>query len=400
MYKIRSEHEENTILLPATMDAHFPLLKYMFWSKGFCVVPLTGDNEFEIRSEGMKYANHDICYPFILMTGQVVLALKTGQYDPKKTFILMPTAGDACRGACYIGLMRQALKRAGYGEVRVLTINVRHVENDISLKINYDTAIRGLFGLYYGDLLMMLANQVRPYEVNKGETDALHEKWIRVLSKDLCFGKNLSLRKMKQNFDRIATSFEQIEKRSEKRKTVGIVGEFYVKYCALGNWDIIHYLEENGCEAFVNGASWYALYYIDSHKPDIINIERIGFELVKKIMVHVQEIMRKTMLRHGFKTLSSYKKTDENSRNEVSHNFLIGDGWLLGAEVIDYMTNGISKILCIAPFGCMPNVCEGRGLYPHLKRQFPEASIAVVETDMSGSKLNYYNRVQMLIAGR
>ena len=36
-------------------------------------------------------------------------------------------------------------------------------------------------------------------------------------------------------------------------------------------------------------------------------------------------------------------------------------------------------------------------LYPYLKRQYPETSIAVVETDMSGAKLNYYNRIQLLI---
>ena len=89
MYKILSEKEENTILLPATLDSHFPLLKYMFWSRGYCVVPLEESDEFEVRSEGLKYSNHDICYPYVLMTGQVVRALKSGLYDPKKTFILI-----------------------------------------------------------------------------------------------------------------------------------------------------------------------------------------------------------------------------------------------------------------------------------------------------------------------
>ncbi len=143
MYKIKSETEDNTILLPATLDAHFPLLKYMFWSKGYAVVPLDDADEFEIRQEGMKYANHDICFPFILMAGQVVRALRTGKYDPKKTFILMPTAGDACRGACYLGLMRKSLDKSGFADVRVMTINVRHVRDDISCKINLYTAVRG-----------------------------------------------------------------------------------------------------------------------------------------------------------------------------------------------------------------------------------------------------------------
>ena len=397
MYKILSDNEENTILLPATLDSHFPLLKYMFWSKGYKCELLDEGDEFTIRQEGMKYTNHDICYPFILIAGQTIIALKTGKYDPKKTFILIPTAGDACRGACYMGLMTRALKRAGFDEVRVMTINVRHVRDDISLRINLDTAIRGLFGLFYGDILMMLSNQVRPYEVNKGETTALYDHWIEVFSEDLRLGRNLSLGKMKKNFAKISESFAAIKKDGKPRQVIGVVGEFYVKYCALGNWDLIDYLEDNKCEAYVNGLSYYMLYYIDSHKPDKMNLERLGFEFVKKLMVDLQDSMRETMTKYGFKALSSYNTLDENSREIVSHNFQIGDGWLMGAELIDYIENDIKKVLCIAPFGCMPNVCEGRGLYPYLKRKYPGSSISVLEPDMSGSKMNYFNRVRMLI---
>ena len=397
MYKILNDKEENTILLPATLDSHFPLLKYMFWSKGYRVVDLIDEDEFTVRQEGLKYCNHDICYPFVLMTGQVVRAMKTGQYDPKKTYILMPTAGDACRGACYIGLMRRALDHSHFNDVRVLTINVRHVCDEISLKINYDTAIRGLFGLFYGDILMLLSNQTRPYEMNKGETDALKDQWIERLSKDIRLGKNLTIGRIKKNFRAIAESFSKIERDQKERKVVGIVAEFYVKYCALGNWDIIKFLENNGCEAHVNGASWYALYYIDSHKPDSFNLERVGFEAVKKLVVYLQDQMISTIKEFGFRSLNDYKTMEENSRELVSRQFTIGDGWLMGSEVIDYINSDIKRVLCIAPFGCMPNVCAGRGMYPYLQRKFPQANIAVVETDSSSSKLNYYNRVRMLI---
>ena len=50
MYKIKNDKEENTILLPATLDDHFPLLKYMFWSKGYSCVPLDENNEFPVFS--------------------------------------------------------------------------------------------------------------------------------------------------------------------------------------------------------------------------------------------------------------------------------------------------------------------------------------------------------------
>ena len=397
MYRILSETEENTILIPATLDNHFPLLKYMFWSKGYSVIPLDESDEFEIRQEGLKYSNHDICYPFVLMAGQVVRALRSGKYDPKKTFILMPTAGDACRGACYLGLLRRSLDKSHFEDVRVMTINVRHVRDDIQLKITLDTAIRGLFGLFYGDILMLLANQVRPYEVNKGETDALYKEWIDKLSEDLRLGKNLTLGKMKKNFRKIAESFAAIKRDGKKRTVVGVVAEFYVKYCGLGNWDLVKYLEDNGAEAHVNRVSWYMLYYIDSHKPAKYNLERLGFEIVKKLMVSCQSDMIEALHEYGFHCLNKYEDMAKGSEEYVSHTLTIGDGWLLGAEVCDYAHLGYKKVLCIAPFGCMANVCAGRGLYPHLQRKFPGTNIAVVETDSSSSKLNYYNRVQMLI---
>jgi predicted nucleotide-binding protein (sugar kinase/HSP70/actin superfamily) len=369
----------------------------MFWSKGYAVIPLDESDEFEVRQEGLKYSNHDICYPFVLMAGQVVRALRSGKYDPKKTFILMPTAGDACRGACYLGLMRRSLDKSHFEDVRVMTINVRHVRDDIQLKITLDTAIRGLFGLFYGDILMLLANQVRPYEVNKGETDALYKEWIEKLSEDLRLGKNLTLGKMKKNFRKIAESFSKIERDGKERTVVGVVAEFYVKYCGLGNWDLVKYLEENGAEAHVNGVSWYMLYYIDSHKPAKHNLERLGFEVVKKLMASCQNDMIDVLHEYGFHCLNKYEDMAKGSEEYVSHTLTIGDGWLLGAEVCDYAHLDYKKVLCIAPFGCMANVCAGRGLYPHLQRKFPNTNIAVVETDSSSSKLNYYNRVQMLI---
>ena len=397
MYRIRSMKEENTILLPATLDRHFPLLKYMFWSKGYRVVALSDDDEFTVREEGIKYVNHDICYPFVLMTGQVVRALKSGKYDPARTFILMPTAGDACRGACYIGLMKRSMLNAHYPQVRVMTANVRHVCDEISLKKSPDMAIRGLLGTYYGDILMLLVNQVRPYEINKGQTEELYRYWVKRLSKEIRLGKGWSLGHLKGNFERIAESFRKIPRRKEKRQVIGIVAEFYVKYCALGNWNVIDYLENNGCEAHVNGVSWYAMYYIDSHKPERWGLERVAFEAVKKLMAHVQDAMIGTLKRHGFRCLSRYDEMEQNSRFCVSRSLTVGDGWLLGTEAVEYIQNGIKKVLCIAPFGCMPNVCAGRGVYPRIRREFPEASLVVVETDSSGSKLNYFNRVRMLI---
>ena len=175
------------------------------------------------------------------------------------------------------------------------------------------------------------------------------------------------------------------------------MAEFYAKYCALGNWNLVSYLEEHGCEAIVGGLSWYMLYYIDSHKPEKWGPERVGFEAVKKLMTHVQTDMLYAMKKAGFHVPSRYEVMDKNSRPYVSHNLINADGWLMGAEAVDHIRHGVRKILCNAPFGCLPNVCAGRGVYPNIRREFPDVMLMVIETDSAGSKLNYYNRVQMVI---
>lgn len=396
MYRIDEDRkQEYRLILPATLDAHFPLLKYMFWTRKYRVEIL--DNTEGIVDTGLKYANNEMCYPFILMVGQVISDIRSSGYPAEKTRVLMPTAGDACRGACFIGLMQNALNKAHLEEAKVLTLNVRHVEKQLSMEKGLDMAIRGLFGLYYGDILMLLSNQVRPYEKTQGETDRLWQKWIELISEDLKSGKNLSLRKMYRKFDEICEDFRKIERIEGTKQRIGIVGEFYAKYCHLGNWNIIQYLEQHGCEAHVNGLSWYAVYYIDTHMPQKNGPERWAFSFARKLLVKAQNHMIQSLQSHGFYTLPNLDTIRSESEKYVSEHFVIGDGWLMGGEVIGHIKHDCRKVLCVAPFGCMPNACAGRGLYPYLQRCFPEASITSVENDASGSKGNYYNRVQMLV---
>ena len=398
MYRIdENVHKEKyTLLIPATIDMHYPLIKYMFWSKDYRVEVL--DNTEDVIGTGLKYANNEMCFPFILMVGQVINALRSCKYDLSRTRLLMPAAGDACRGACYIGSLRRALDKADLGECKVLTINVRHIEEDANLDITLDMGIRGLYGLFYSDILMLLVNQVRPYEINKGEAEKLWQKWTDKAADDLKAGKNLKRKVLFENFDRICADFEKIERTREPKKKVGIVGEFYAKYCGLGNWNVVNYIEKCGMETHTNGLSWYVLYYIDTHTPDKAGIEQSAFMFARRLVLDWQNKMIATLQRHGFYTLPNIDVLREGSKDYVSENLENGDGWLLGTEVIGHINHDCKRVLCIAPFGCMANVCAGRGLYPYLKRCFPESIISTVEPDASGSTGNYFNRVQILLS--
>ena len=156
MYRIdeNSDREKYILLIPAMLDMHFPLLKYAFYSKNYHPVVL--ENEENIVNIGLKYVNNDMCYPIILITGQMIAALQSGKYDLNRTRLLMPSAGDACRGSNYTGVLRRAVAKAGFPQVKVLALNLKGLEKEEQFQIEPGMVWRALFGLFYGDILMAL----------------------------------------------------------------------------------------------------------------------------------------------------------------------------------------------------------------------------------------------------
>lgn len=397
MYKIKEElyREKYVLLIPAMLDAHFPLLKYAFYSKNYHPVIL--ENEEEITDVGLKYVNHDMCYPAVLNVGQMIAALQSGKYDLKRTRLLMPTAGDACRGSNYAGVLKRAVANAGFPEVKVLSLNLKGLEKDSQLKLEAGMVWRALFGLFYGDILMLLLNQTRPYEAQKGDAEKLWQNWIQILAADLKQGKHLTLGAMKHNFMKIAEDFSKLKRMPVKKQRVGIVGELYIKYCHLGNWNMIRFLEEQGCESHTNGLSWYAMYYIDSHLTESRLPEKVLYRMALKLFGSIQNAMIDALKEYGFYTLENFETLKSEAKEYVSQNFRTGDGWLIGSEVVGHILHDCKKVLAVQPFGCMPNHCCGRGLYPSLQRKLPEGKIVSVDVDSGSSELNVHNRVSMLI---
>lgn len=128
MYRIDEEkqNEKYTLLIPGMLDAHFPLLKYAFYSRKYRPVVL--EESDGIINLGLKYTHNDLCYPVILMIGQMLKALQSGRYDVNQTVILEPQTGDACKRSNYIPMIRKALDNAGFSMVPVISLNVTGLE--------------------------------------------------------------------------------------------------------------------------------------------------------------------------------------------------------------------------------------------------------------------------------
>lgn len=403
MYQIHEEknNEKYTLLIPAMLDAHFPLLKYAFFSRKYH--PVIMDEYEGITGLGLKYTHNDLCYPAILIIGQILKTLKSGKYDVNKTVILEPQAGDACRGSNYIPVMRKALDDAGFPMVPVISLNVTGLEKKHSLPIMPSMLFRAVAAAYYGDLLMILLNQTEPYEKHAGDTKALNDKWIKLLSEDIKQGKNLSVKNIKNRFTEIIEDFKAVEKEDKKLLKIGVVGELYIKYCHLGNWNLEKYLKQENCEYYINGITWYALYYIDTHLLSEGGVSKNGVaaaveNAVFRYFLDLQKDMTEKLKENGFYSMDAYDEFKKKAEGYVTYQCSIGDGWLIGAEFANHALNGYNRIICGQPFGCLPSHVCGRGLYPAIRRKLPDTQYISVDYDSSGTDTLVKSRIKMLLS--
>lgn len=396
MYKIDEtcDREKYILLVPAMLDDHFPLMKYALYSRDYRPVIL--ENEDRIVDTGLKYVNNDMCYPCILNVGQLLEALKCGAYPLFRTRLLMPTIGDSCRGSNYISALRKAVHAAGFPQVETVSMNLKGLEKGHSVKIHLYMVWRALFALFYGDILMLLCNQVRPYEQSPGAAEQCRSRWVSRLGTDLKSGRHLTLHTMKKNLRLIARDFSEIPTSRAKKQRIGILGDIYTKYCHLGNWDIVSFLEENGCETYTGGLSWYVLYYIDSHRPESGGPVSQLYGLVGRLVQHLQRKMIAALREYGFYCAKDFSAMKQEAANYVPLGVCVGDGWLLGAEAVGMIQHGCPKVLAIHPFGCLPGHVCGKGYYPALNRALPQGRIVTVDVDASSSRVSLYNRAKML----
>ena len=80
---------------------------------------------------------------------------------------------------------------------------------------------------------------------------------------------------------------------------------------------------------------------------------------------------------------------------DLSNQF--GEGWAIASEVACYARNGVNKIVCIQPFGCIANHIVAKGIEKRLKKLYPDVSLLYLDIDGSIADVNLQNRLHFLI---
>lgn len=167
-----------------------------------------------------------------------------------KVAVIITQTGGGCRASNYIGFIRRALKKAGFGHVPVISLNLSGLEGNPGFKLTPSLIMRIVYGALFGDIFMKCVYHMRPYEAVPGTTDQIHRKWAKIC-KDFVSKGYPSRHKFKKLCRDIIHDFDSIEILDIKKPRVGIVGEILVKFLPAANNHLVELLEAEGAEAVV-----------------------------------------------------------------------------------------------------------------------------------------------------
>jgi predicted nucleotide-binding protein (sugar kinase/HSP70/actin superfamily) len=185
---------------------------------------------------------------------------------------------------------------------------------------------------------------------------------------------------------------------------VGVVGEILVKYHPGANNNLVGVPEKEGVEVTLPDLMDFLLYcaydqifigkYLSGKTSQL---------LIGKFLIHYLESKRKLMNEllkksNRFKAPGSIYHKAALAAGIMSLGHHCGEGWFLTAEMIELINSGVPNIVCVQPFGCLPNHVTGKGMIKEIRKRYPQANITALDYDPGASEVNQLNRLKLMLS--
>ncbi len=354
--------------------------------------------------EGLKYVHNEICYPAIVVVGDVLRALKSGRYDPNEVVVGISQTGGQCRATCYISLLKKAMVANGFADIPVVSVSSGFVplNEQPGFSLNYlKLAPRIFTSLLYADSLsaMYYASAVR--ERVAGTALQAAEYYMAMLEDGrLALDRKSVLRTLRCAVD----DFNQLGLHEGAFPKVGVVGEIYVKYNSFGNNFAVDWLTSQGIEIvmpplleFFTSSFLCQEANVNAHVAhhDLLwMLSRTLKGMVARAKSEVDGVMER------FRYYTPGHTIDQIARHaqefvDLTNQF--GEGWLIPGEIGSLVEQGVNNVLCLQPFGCLANHVIAKGIEKRLKETFPQLNILFLDSDAGVSEVNFYNRLYFFV---
>ena len=391
-----------TILCPQMAPIHFDLIKEVFRASGYNLELLPSTDRGAVEA-GLRYVNNDICYPSILVTGQIMEAIESGRYDLSKTAVVITQTGGGCRATNYIALIRKALRDSGHADIPVISLSaVKLDEENPGFKLTPTMLKAAVYSVLFGDVMMQMLYRCRPYEATPGAANQLFEQFMDRARKLAPAFNRRNFTKLSREAIRAFDTMPLVGEGTKPR--VGVVGEILVKFHPTANNHVVDVIEAEGCEAVVPGLLDFFLYSMSNatvQKNELGSsaVTRAGMDaaigMVDWMRKPVEEMLEKS---ERFERPEPISAMAQKATQVLSLCNNMGEGWLLTAEMLDLIDHGAPNIICTQPFACLPNHVVGKAVIKELRRQHPESNIVAVDYDPGASEVNQLNRIKLMIS--
>ena len=208
-----------------------------------------------------------------------------------------------------------------------------------------------------------------------------------------------------KNIKNIIRDFDNLELLDIKKPRVGLVGEILVKFHPTANNNIVDLLEREGAEAVMPEMANFFLYSaVNSiyRKDNKLEGTAKG-KFMSKFFIGLVGFYQKTYIKElkkskRFTAPENIIELSKKTASLVSIGNQTGEGWLLPGEMIELIESGVENIVCMQPFGCLPNHIIGKGPIKELKARYPKANIIPIDYDPSASEVNQVNRIKLMLS--
>ncbi|HHU39277.1 MAG TPA: activase [Propionibacterium sp.] len=398
----------HTLYAPQMAPIHFRLLMPVMRRVGYDVQLLEHASASDVEV-GLRYVNNDVCYPAIMVVGQLINAFIEGGADPETSSVAITQTGGMCRATNYAGMLRKGLKDAGFAQVPVLAISAQGLEESPGFKLTPGLVHRAMQAIVVGDVLQTVLLRTRPYEVEPGSADALHRRWDAIASEYFTSGWSSTLgRRIGYGtlIDGIVAEFAALPLRDEPRRPrVGLVGEILVKFQPDANNDAVRVIEAEGCEAALPGLLEFFLMNMTSAQWRLDNLglgTKRSVRLQQGLVWLIEQYQRPAIKALGrakkFAVPHPIAELAQRAESIISLGTTAGEGWLLVAEMMQLIEEGCPNIIVAQPFACLPNHVVGKGVFRELRRFYPHANVVSIDYDPGASEVNQLNRIKLMVA--
>jgi len=396
----RKKDKEKLIIGPFFAEFYNEVLEAVFANSGFNLV-IPKEQQKNILDVGLKYVNNDMCYPAIIIIGDILNQLENYHKDDTEVTVALSETGGQCRASNYSTQLKQALRNAGFDDVKVGTLNTTAGRDSFQMnqiKMLNDFAV----GFSISDAIKRMEYSIRPYEKKKGSTDRLVDS-LKSEVKEFIMERKFSKSSITKFMNRCIERFNAIEIYDRHYSRVGIVGEIYLKSNAFSNNYIDRWLENKGFEVEKPGiVKFLQMDYYSGKYNSKGSIEKNLSRSIRELVINKKFERNHSIVEESMKRFKRYRPEysikDYIDENIISRSIQFGEAWLLPLEVSIMAKNGVRNVVALQPFGCISNHIIAKGMVNKINESFPSLKFLTLDFESGSANVNIYNRLELFLS--